>query len=358
VTFEEFLRYEPAEEGWIGGGEIAVSSRIRLARNLAGRPFPGRAGESVCEEIWESLRPRLAALQVLQPSVAAGGEELDALRRQILVERHLASREFAMRSRGSGIVVRTDHVLSVMVNEEDHLRLQALDRGLCLTELWDRMVALDQAVEEVAPIAFSERWGYLTACPTNVGTGLRASVMLHLSGLGLLDEMPQVVRGIQKIGMAVRGLWGEGTEAIGHIYQISNQVTLGEREETLIGRLVGIVREVMEHEANARRRLVKTRETALRDHVGRAVGILAHAHLLSAREALAHLATLRLGVDVGMLERPDRVSVDRMLLWVQPAHVQLLADRPLDSRERDEFRASLIRGWLNPPRRRRKTAKR
>ncbi len=355
MTLEEFLRLEPAEEGWIGGGEIAVSSRIRLARNLAGRPFPGRAGEEVCDEIWASLRPRLAALPVMHPSVAVGGEELGSLQRQILVERHLASREFAMRSRGSGIVVRTDHTLSVMVNEEDHLRLQALGRGLCLGELWERMGALDRAVEGIAPIAFSDRWGYLTACPTNVGTGLRASVMLHLAGLGILEEMGQVVRGIQKIGMAVRGLWGEGSEAVGHLYQISNQVTLGEREETLIGRLDGLVREVMEHETNARRRLLKSRETALRDHVGRAVGILANAYLLSAREAVAHLSTLRLGVDVGMLDRPERVAVDRMLLWVQPGHVQLLAGRELDSRERDEFRASLIRGWLNPPRRRRTT---
>lgn len=355
MTFEEFLRYEPADEGWIGGGDIAVSSRIRLARNLAGRPFPGRAGEEVCSEIWASLRSKLAALDVLEPCVTVGEEELDPLQRQILVERHLASREFAMRSRGSGIVVRTDHTLSVMVNEEDHLRLQALGRGLCLAALWERMVALDCAIEAVVPIAFSEPWGYLTACPTNVGTGLRASVMLHLPGLGLLEEMPQVIRGVQKIGMAVRGLWGEGTEAIGHMYQISNQVTLGEREETLINRLDGVVREVMDHETNARRRLAKSRESALRDHVGRAFGILAHAHLMSAREAVAHLSSLRLGVGVGMLERPGRVAVDRMLLWVQPAHVQLYAGRALDSRERDELRASLIREWLTPPRRRRKS---
>ncbi|MCX7817836.1 MAG: protein arginine kinase [Kiritimatiellae bacterium] len=334
-----------------------MSSRIRLARNLVGRPFPERAGERLCEEIWEQLRSQLTALEVLRPCMAAGGEKLAPLHRQILVERHLASREFAMRSRGSGLVVRTDHTLSVMVNEEDHLRLQALGRGLCLEEVWSRMIALDEAVEECVPIAFSERWGYLTACPTNVGSGLRASVMLHLPGLGLLEEMSQVVRGVQMIGMAVRGLWGEGTEAVGHMYQISNQVTLGEREEVLIGRLNMVVRELIEHERNARRRLLKTREVALRDHVGRALGILANAHLLNAREALAHLSALRLGLETGILETPEHVEVDRMLLWVQPGHVQFMAGRQLDGRERDEFRASLIRGWLNPPHRRRKTTK-
>ncbi len=343
-----------------GAGDegIAVSSRVRLARNLRGHAFPDWAGEEENVRVWRTLEPVLRALPSMQEAVASGNDDLSEIERQILVERHLASREHARKGRGSGIVLRSDERLAVMVNEEDHLRMQSLECGLQLREVWARMEALDREVERQAACAFSPRLGYLTACPTNVGTGLRASVMLHLPGLVLMEEMGRVINGIQKLGMTVRGLWGEGTEAIGNMFQISNQMTLGAREEELVNDLDHLVQEVVGHERNARGMLLRRRETVVRDQIGRALGILQNAHILSSDETLAHLSVLRLGIELGILDRLDRASVDTLLRMTQPAHIQQAEGRPLGSRERDEARARLVRERLGAAprsRRRRKT---
>lgn len=340
-----------------GDDGIAASSRVRLARNLRGHAFPDWAGEDENLRVWRTLEPVLRALPSMEGSVSASNEEMADLDRQILVERHLASREHARKGRGSGIVLRVDERLSVMVNEEDHLRMQSLECGLRLHEVWERMEALDREFEERIACAFSPRLGYLTACPTNVGTGLRASVMLHVPGLVLMEEMAPVVNGIQKLGLAVRGLWGEGTEAVGNMFQISNQMTLGAREEDLVGDLDRLVREVIDHERNARARLMRSRETVVRDHVGRALGILGHAYVLTSNETLSHLSALRLGIELGIVERLDRATVDALLLLTQPAHIQRAAGRPLGPRERDEARARLVRERLGEPPRRRRVRK-
>jgi protein arginine kinase len=351
MSLSELLRDPETIRHW-NGGEIAISSRIRLARNLAGHSFPDWAGETECAQVWERLRAVWPECPALKPYRMAANDELTPLDRQVLVERHLASRELSRKGRGSGIVVREDLRVSVMVNEEDHLRIQILGLGLCLDDLWRKMEELDRQIEEHVPMAYCGRLGYLTACPTNVGTGLRASVMLHLPGLALTNDLPGVLRAVAKLGLTARGFWGEGTEAVGHFYQISNQITLGDTEHRLIASLDSVVREVMDHERNARQRLLENRPAVLYDHVGRAYGILSHAHLLATHEAIALLSALRLGVVMGMVSSVDRAMLDAMLIAVQPGHIQMLSERALDAHERDEWRARLVREWLSPPRRR------
>jgi protein arginine kinase len=325
---------------------VVVSSRVRLARNLRDAAFPGWAGEEECERLWKELQPTLSGLSALSPSFALPMGDLDPVDRQILFERHLVSREHAEKGRGSGLVASRDERIAVMVNEEDHLRLQAMRPGFDLRGTWATVDAVDSELERSVRYAFSPRMGYLTACPTNVGTGMRASVMLHLPGLVLMGEMNPIVKGVGKIGLAVRGLWGEGTEAVGNMFQVSNQISLGDAEPDIIGGLEQVVREIVEHEKNARARLLEKREAMLRDHVGRALGILANAHILPSKEALDLLSGLRLGLDVGILETPGREVIDRLMLVTQPAHLQKTEGRRLKPRDRDLARANLIRTAL------------
>lgn len=345
---------------WMAGGEsdpVVVSSRVRLARNLEEAAFPDWAGEEERVRVWERLRAALVPLPVLDGPVTAANEELSDLERALLFERHLVSREHAARGRGSGVMLRADESVAVMVNEEDHLRMQALGPGLDLQRTWQRINEVDDQVEGVVPYAFSPRLGYLTACPSNVGTGLRASAMLHLPGLVLMDDMEAVVRGVHKIGLAVRGLWGEGTEAHGNLFQISNQMTLGEKEEEIVRNLEQVVLEIAEHERNARLRLLEQRETLLRDQVGRAVGILSRAHILSSKEALDLLSALRLGIEMGIVKGLDRGAVDELLVMVQPAHVQRAEGKELKPHERDRARAVVVRGRLAEAMKRRRGRK-
>ena len=336
---------------WLSHGPesgIVVSSRIRLARNLESAAFPGWAGEEECEKLWVRLSATLSGLKSLTPPLAISMGDLGELDKQILFERHLISREQAEKGRGSGLVLRLDEQLSVMVNEEDHMRLQAMSPGLNLRGIWKNIDGLDSEIESHVDYAFSPRLGYMTACPTNVGTGMRASVMLHLPGLVLMNEINPVVKGMSKIGLAVRGLWGEGTEAIGNMFQISNQITLGEKEEEIIANIEQIVLEIIEHEKNARIRLVDKKDSIVRDHVGRAFGILAYAHILTSKEALDLLSGLRLGIDMGILKAMDRRSIDELLLLTQPGHLQKVEGKALKPKERDRARAKLVRDKLSP----------
>jgi len=347
VNIDEFVN-RPSSS-WVAAGDetgLVVSSRIRLARNLRGSAFPGWAGDDECERIWKELEPVLEHLEIMQPCFSAEIHGLSDLDKQILFERHLISREQAERGRGSGVVGKIDESLAIMINEEDHLRIQSLRPGLALREAWKVIDQVDTAIENHVRYAFSPRLGYLTACPTNVGTGIRASVMLHVPGLVLMDEMNPIIKGMGKIGLAVRGLWGEGTEAIGNMFQISNQVTLGEKEDGIISNLEHIVLEVVEHEKNARIRLLEEREMLVRDHVGRAYGILTNAHILTSKEALDLLSGLRLGIDLKIQKSLDGRIVDELLLLVQPGHLQKIEAKKLKPKDRDRARARLIRNRL------------
>ncbi|HMP89080.1 MAG TPA: protein arginine kinase [Kiritimatiellia bacterium] len=335
---------------WMASGDkeqIVISSRIRLARNLKDRAFPGWGGEEECARIWAQLRPRLSTIKELNPEIDAGMDELDELDKQILLERHLISREQAEKGKGSGLITRADEMLSVMVNEEDHLRIQSMTAGLDLHGAWSAIDRLDTKIERETEYAFSPRLGYLTSCPTNVGTGMRASVMMHLPGLALMEEINPIIKGLGKIGLVVRGLWGEGTEAVGNMFQISNQMTLGEKESDIVKNIEQIAMEIIEHEKNARLRLIEKKELFLRDHIGRAFGVLTNAHLLNTKEALDLLSDLRLGVDLGILKHVDRKTVDELMMLTQPGHLQKMEGRILKPKDRDRVRAKRVRERLS-----------
>lgn len=322
---------------------IVVSSRIRLARNIEGVAFPGWAGEDECVRIQARVWEMLHGLAALAPSLPVEMALLSAVDRDFLRERHLISNDLAQKSKGSGVVIRADERLSVMINEEDHLRLQALRPGLQFQELWTDVNALDSQIEEHLRYAFSPSLGYLTACPTNVGTGLRASAMLHVPGLRLINEIDPIVKGLTKIGLAVRGLQGEGTEASGNMFQISNQMTLGEPEPVIIDRLARIVAEVEQHEINARLRLQEQRSTYIQDFVGRAYGVLCHARVLNSREALDMLSALRFGCELGLITGLQVEDVNRLVLFTMPGHLQKAEGRLIPPDERDYVRARLVR---------------
>lgn len=334
---------------WLSaGGEdgVVVSSRIRLARNLQGVAFPDWAGEEECRRVERRLVEILGQVRCLSPSMVVDMAEASVQDKEFLHERHLISMELSRKSQGSCLVVREDEGLGAMVNEEDHLRLQAMRPGFVLEALWREIDALDSEIEHHVRYAFSPALGYLTACPTNVGTGLRASVMVHVPALRLANEIEPIIKGLGKIGLAVRGLLGEGTEASGNMFQVSNQTTLGESEAAIIDRLRHVVQEVASHERHARERLMEQRKRRLQDFVCRAYGVLSHARMLGSQETLDLLSGLRLGIDLGMISGLDIADINRLTLHSQPGHLQKLAGKAINAQERDELRAERVRAVL------------
>jgi len=336
--------------GWMESGPAegpVISSRVRLARNLRETTFPGWASKDVRNHVWNDVVLAFDTIDKSDAFLRWRMDELDSLERELLFERHLISGDLAERKEGAGVFVSKDESRAVMVNEEDHIRLQSLQPGLSLREALKAAEALDDALEQHLSYAFSSKLGYLTACPSNLGTGMRASVMLHLPGLVLTEEVKPVINAVSKIGLAVRGLWGEGSEATGHMFQISNQITLGKTENEIIEHLEQIVLEVIEHEKNARQRLMEEQEIKVHDHIGRAYGVLANAALMSSGEALDLLSAIRLGVDMGLLPEMKRRDIDQLFVRIHPAHLQKEAQATLSSEERDSKRAQLIRDFLN-----------
>lgn len=330
-------------DGGMAPEPIVLSTRIRLARNVAGEAFPGWADPTQRCAILERVVGNLAALPAFQEGYNLDISDLTALERQVLVERRLVSRELAENDTGAGVLISPAQNLSIMINEEDHLRIQGLHSGFNFRKTWQEVDALDNQIEEHLDYAFSERLGYLTACPTNVGTGMRASAMLHLPGLVLRGHMEKVVRMVNQLGLAVRGSLGEGSEATGSIFQISNQQTLGESEEQILKRLINILYAIIEQENNARGQLLEDQPALIFDKIGRAYGILKNGHLLSSQEAVNLLSLMRLAVDIGMLAGEFRARIDRMMMDIQPGHVQCAANADIEAARRDEVRASRIR---------------
>ncbi|MFQ3671639.1 MAG: protein arginine kinase [Verrucomicrobiia bacterium] len=329
------------------GSGIVISSRVRLARNLNGRAFPGWLKRGERERLLAELQPVVAALPPMaNPAYDQALDKFTPLEKQILVEQHLISREHAAKNAGSGVVISADQTLSIMLNEEDHLRLQGIRPGFALQEAWESVDRADSDLEQSVQFAFSPQLGYLTACPTNVGTGMRASAMLHLPGLVLSDQINQVIKSVNQIGLAVRGLYGEGTEALGNLFQISNQMTLGESEQQILERLSKVVQQIVGHELNARQKLMQERGRMLADQLGRAYGIMLYAYQISSKEALNLLSLLRLGVDLDILPRAYEPKLNELLINTQPAHLQRAADKKLGADERDAFRADILRDSL------------
>lgn len=327
--------------------KIVLSSRVRLARNLTQIPFPGHARKADRVKSFDLLVPVVAELTQMAPGpFAEGMDKLNALDKQVLVERHLISRDHALKNAGSGLVLNQEESLCVMVNEEDHLRMQALRPGLQLKQAWVALDSMDSALQERVEFAYSEQYGYLTACPTNLGTGIRVSAMLHLPGLVLAEQINQIIQAVNKLGLAVRGLYGEGTEALGNIFQVSNQQTLGESEGEILERLNKVVLQIIEHEDNARLAQLEKKPNVLFNHIGRAYGILSHAHSISSKETMNLLSLLRLGVDLGMFGGIERAFVDELFLSTQPAHLQVAQPEKLDAEQRDAVRAGMLRSRM------------
>jgi len=322
---------------------IVVSSRVRVARNLRAYSFPGWLDVDGRMEVWQALLKAVGTLAGGADWMICPMNELSELEKHLLFERHLISREMMERGEGCGVAVCPETGFSLMINEEDHVRLQVLDAGLNLASALQRADALDDGLEAQVEYAFSPKWGYLTSCPTNVGTGLRASVMLHLPALVLMQEMRPIINGLGKIGLAVRGLWGENTEAAGHMFQVSNQMTLGATEPAIIAQNEEIVQELVQHEQNDRIRLLEEKNVLLQDHVGRARGILEQAHLLSSKEALNLLSALRLGIELGLISHLQRAVIDELLILTQPAHLQKMFASDMEPDERDQARAELVK---------------
>jgi protein arginine kinase len=262
------------------------------------------------------------------------------------VERHLISREHAAKSAGSGLVLNREETFSVMINEEDHLRMQALRPGLQLRQAWTAIDTFDSELEKKLNYAFDPDVGYLTACPTNLGTGIRVSAMLHLPGLVLHEQINPIIQSVNKLGLAVRGLYGEGTEALGNVFQVSNQMTLGENESMIVERLEKVLAQIIEHEENARLTLLEKKSKTVYNHIGRAYGILANAHSISSKETMNLLSLLRLGVDLGLFQNTERSLVDELFLITQPAHLQKQFSDKLSAEERDLVRADMVRERL------------
>ena len=323
---------------------VVLMTRIRLARNLARRPFPGRAKPEERDHVLQACREALQSTNSLKRSLSVTVGELDPLQRQVLVERHLISRELSGSEEGSGAIINRDQSVSVMINEEDHLRIQVLRTGFQLRKAWTTINALDSALEKRLDYAFSPNLGYLTACPTNLGTGMRASAMMHLPALVIAGHMEKVVRAVNQLGMVVRGLFGEGSDASGSVFQISNQTTLGESESGIVKRLQSVLQTIVENELNARDKLIEQDAHKLPDKIGRAYGTLRHGHVLTSSEAMNHLSLVRLGVDLGYFPSENRRVVDRLFIEAQPGHVHYASGRDkLQSEERDVLRATRMR---------------
>jgi protein arginine kinase len=337
---------------WLRGSgpesDIVISSRVRLARNLAGFPFLTRADEAQRSEIHHAIRNALAKVGLgenghLYVDLA---ETTDELTSRFLLERHLISRELANGTGGRGVLFNRSEMLAVMVNEEDHLRMQAIRAGFQVQEAYHDIQWIDDHLDKDLEFAFSDRFGYLTACPTNVGTGMRASVMLHLPALVFTKQIDKVFASVTKINLAVRGFYGEGTQASGDFYQISNQVTLGISESGILDLLERIVPRIVTYEREVRDHLLEKDRLRLEDRIWRAFGVLQAARTISSEETMDLLSAVRLGVNCGILSDVDISTVNELFILTQPAHLQRLEKRDLKPGERDATRAEFIRKQL------------
>lgn len=336
---------------WMEAGgpdpDLVISTRVRVARNIAGYPFPCLASGEDTEAVFNAVCAAVEQIEELNDLTCWPMEKLTALEKQALVEKHLISPYLAREAKHGALLLHRDEAVGIMVNEEDHLRIQVILPGLQLEEAWQEAGRYDDLFESKLEYAFDERYGYLTACPTNIGTGLRASVMLHLPGLIMTRQINRFLGPLSQVGVTVRGLYGEGTEIIGSLVQVSNQVTLGQDEEEIIGNLYSVIRQIIEQEQNARQALLDKKRAALADKAWRALGQLKYAQLMSSQEAIQLISDLRLGYDLGLLKAVDHKLLNELLILIRPACLQLLAGRELNESERNLERPVQIKKALD-----------
>ncbi len=329
---------------------IVLSTRVRLARNLQALPFTIRTSELDRETILERVIEAGQSSPRIDHATLYRIEELEQTDRQLMHERHLISKELAGQEREGGVrssaAVLTNGELGVMINEEDHLRLQCLRSGLALGEAYEELERLDADFGTRLPFAFHPEFGYLTSCPTNAGTGLRASVLIHLPGLVLTKEIAKVLQGLSQVGLTFRGLYGEGSEVVGNFFQLSNQTTLGKSEDELLDHLGKIVRQVIAYEVQAREVLQRDAATVIADKVWRAYGLLRYARSLSFEETMNLLSGVRLGVGLNLITDLSVYTLNKLLVFTQPAHLMLFEGKPLSGQEISTSRATYVRREL------------
>jgi protein arginine kinase len=349
VTLDELI----GQSGeWLKGSgpdsDIVISSRVRLARNLARFPFLTRASDAERAEIHEAVRRALDKIGLGDNGhLYVELETTNEMTNRFLLERHLISRELANGSGDRGVLFNRSEMLAVMVNEEDHLRIQAIRAGFQLHDAFHDLQWLDDQLDRELEFAFSNEFGYLTACPTNVGTGMRASVMFHLPALVFTKQIDKVFSSVTKINLAVRGFYGEGTQASGDFYQISNQVTLGKSEEEILDLLDRVVPKIVAYERAVREHLLEKDRLRLEDKICRAFGVLRSARSITSDETMDLLSAVRLGVNLGLLHDVGMSTVNELFILTQPAHLQRLEKRDLTPEERDAARADFIRKHLH-----------
>ncbi|MFS0644871.1 protein arginine kinase [Siminovitchia sp. 179-K 8D1 HS] len=350
MSLEKFLNQ--AVSSWMSSegpdSDIILSSRIRLARNLRNYKFPTLFSNEEAGEIINKINETIQvhAFRDYGPMEFLEIDGLKDLQKRVLVEKHLISPRLAEHATHGAVLLSEREDISIMINEEDHIRIQCLYPGLQIMEALERANKIDDLLEERVDYAFDEQLGYLTTCPTNVGTGLRASVMVHLPALILTRQMNQIIPAINQLGLVVRGIYGEGSEALGNIFQISNQITLGKSEEDIVGDLISVVHQIVAQERAARQALVKTSNIQLEDKVFRSYGILANCRIIETKEAAECLSDVRLGIDTGYIKHLSRNILNELMILTQPGFLQQYAGGPLRPVERDIKRAALIRERL------------
>ena len=326
--------------------DIVISSRIRLARNLDKVPFPHWVNKKQGEEVLKAIEEAAGKVDYLQKTTTFKLMDLDSIDKQFLIERHLMSHEHAQKANHKAVIIDEEEVVAIMINEEDHIRMQVMQSGFNLFEAWNIISKIDDSLAKELPFAFLANWGYLTACPTNTGTGMRGSVMLHLPALVMTRQINRVLTAIAKLSFTTRGLYGEGTQATGNFFQISNQVSLGHSEEEIIENINGLIKQIIEQENQTRENLLSQNREMLEDRINRSLGILKNAHIISSQETTELLSMVRLGCDLGMFKDIDRRTINELFIITQPAHLQKLENKKLSVPERDVKRAELIRRKL------------
>ena len=327
--------------------DIVLSCRIRLARNLKDFPFSVKLQHEDANKIIKLLEEAHSLCSTESNFELLRMENMQPLEKRVLVEKHLVSPLLANQSSFGATFLSQDEKISIMINEEDHIRIQCILSGLQLKKALEEANKMDDCIEGTVDYAFDEQRGYLTSCPTNVGTGLRASVMVHLPGLVLTQRMNRIIPAINQLGLVVRGIYGEGSEVLGNIFQISNQITLGKTEEEIVADLTSVVKQIITQERLAREALVKTSNIQLEDRVYRSLGVLSNARIIDSKEAATCLSDIRLGIDLGYIKELSKTILNELMFLTQPGFLQQYAGGMLRPEERDYKRAAFIRDRLN-----------
>lgn len=325
---------------------IVLTSRIRLARNIEKVPFPHMLSEEQAQRIINDISSTLISENNHGNLKITRLNELSQIQRQSMVEKHLISKELAKNYKNAAVITDDNENVSIMINEEDHIRLQVIYHGLKIKEAYEHACKIDDEIESKVEFAYDEKLGYLTSCPTNVGTGMRASVMVHLPGLSATKNINNIINSVGQFGMTIRGLYGEGSNAMGNIYQISNQVTLGLSEEEILNNLLAVTNKIIDQEKMTRNLIAEKQEIEFEDDIYRSLGILRYSRMIDGSECLNLLSRVRMGVEMGIIKDIEMKKLNELLFRVQPATIQVELNRLMNTRERDIFRAKMVREAL------------